>query len=594
MAHSSASIRQQLGRTGGRAAAGGLALALLMLPAAAEADRTVYVTGVDDNAVAALDVGASGGLTVLGGSPTAAGTASMAVTSTPDGRSLYVSNSGSNDVSAYTVSADGSLSPVVGSPFFSGAFPWGIAAAPDGEHLFVANSGAYTVAVFDIAANGALSPVVGSPFATGVDPRSLVVDPDGQHLYVTNTGSNTISVYAIAGDGSLTPLGPAPGTGGPGGVAITPDGDHLYVANVIAGSLSGYAVAADGTLSELSGSPYLSGGDIPLDLAISPNGASLYVTHRDSDTVGAFEVGAAGDLTPVVGSPYATGDAPSAVVASPDGGYLYVSHYASGSIAAYSVGAGGALADLAGSPYTAGVPASDAFGMVVSPNQGPAASFTAAGARAGSPSAFNGSASADSDGTVARYDWDFGDGATLSSSDPAVAHTYASAGTYAVSLTVTDDEGCSTRLVYTGRTASCNGAGVAAATRSVTVPGVAGGASAADPAPVITNLRVSPRRFTASSSSTPVALRRGAKIGLTLSEAASVRLRIRARGHGLPPDHLRALVRSLEAGASTVGFTGKIGRRTLLPGRYVVVAQATDSSGQLSTRVVARFRVTAG
>jgi PKD repeat protein len=54
---------------------------------------------------------------------------------------------------------------------------------------------------------------------------------------------------------------------------------------------------------------------------------------------------------------------------------------------------------------------------------------------------FNGSGSTDSDGSITSYDWDFGDGNTGSSVE--VSHTYASAGTYTVILTVTDDGGAS-------------------------------------------------------------------------------------------------------------------------------------------------------
>lgn len=51
----------------------------------------------------------------------------------------------------------------------------------------------------------------------------------------------------------------------------------------------------------------------------------------------------------------------------------------------------------------------------------------------------DGSSSTDQDGTIASYAWDFGDGTTANG---AVAdHTYAADGTYAVSLTVTDDRG---------------------------------------------------------------------------------------------------------------------------------------------------------
>jgi subtilisin len=47
--------------------------------------------------------------------------------------------------------------------------------------------------------------------------------------------------------------------------------------------------------------------------------------------------------------------------------------------------------------------------------------------------------STDSDGTIASWSWNFGDGATSSVQHP--SHTYAEAGTYTVSLTVTDNQG---------------------------------------------------------------------------------------------------------------------------------------------------------
>ncbi|MCL3861290.1 PKD domain-containing protein [Actinotalea sp. K2] len=51
----------------------------------------------------------------------------------------------------------------------------------------------------------------------------------------------------------------------------------------------------------------------------------------------------------------------------------------------------------------------------------------------------DGSGSSDPDGTVAGYAWDFGDGAT--GAGVTASHTYAAAGTYTVTLTVTDNQG---------------------------------------------------------------------------------------------------------------------------------------------------------
>jgi len=59
---------------------------------------------------------------------------------------------------------------------------------------------------------------------------------------------------------------------------------------------------------------------------------------------------------------------------------------------------------------------------------------------------FDGSASSDSDGTIASYSWEFGDGG--SGSGASVSHTF-SAGSYAVTLTVTDDDGADTGITQT-------------------------------------------------------------------------------------------------------------------------------------------------
>jgi PKD repeat protein len=70
-------------------------------------------------------------------------------------------------------------------------------------------------------------------------------------------------------------------------------------------------------------------------------------------------------------------------------------------------------------------------------NAPPHASFTVA--CAGLSCSFDGSGSADSDGSIVSYAWDFGDGA--SGSGQTVSHTYGRAGSYTVTLTVTDNAG---------------------------------------------------------------------------------------------------------------------------------------------------------
>ena len=70
-------------------------------------------------------------------------------------------------------------------------------------------------------------------------------------------------------------------------------------------------------------------------------------------------------------------------------------------------------------------------------NADPMAAFTST--TDGLDASFDGSGSTDSDGTIASYAWEFGDGETATGAMP--SHTYASADTYQVKLTVTDNDG---------------------------------------------------------------------------------------------------------------------------------------------------------
>ena len=58
--------------------------------------------------------------------------------------------------------------------------------------------------------------------------------------------------------------------------------------------------------------------------------------------------------------------------------------------------------------------------------------------------------------TVATYLWDFHDGPTVTGG-PTISHTFATAGSHTVDLTVSDGMGCSNTRTYTGHMVHCNG-----------------------------------------------------------------------------------------------------------------------------------------
>jgi YVTN family beta-propeller protein len=166
------------------------------------------------------------------------------------------------------------------------------------------------------------------------------------------------------------------------------------------------------------------------------------------------------------------GSAPYQVAISPDGSTAYVTNDSSNSVTPVNIATRKAGAEI----KTGTGP----DGVAVTPDEAPVASFTLSAAPAGTPSFFNASASSVTYGAITSYAWNFGDGATATTSSPTIAHTYAAAGSYTAMLTETDSAGTSTTQVFTGQTVSRNGGPSAQTTRTVAVapqaitPSVAG------------------------------------------------------------------------------------------------------------------------
>lgn len=459
---------------------GGAAIA----PGAASADRYVYVSNgfpAGSNNVSALRINSDGSLTPVSGSPFATGgTVTEGLSITPDAQHLYVAEFGTNNVVGFNVQSDGGLSAAPGSPYGPAPTALGVIPTPDGQHVFVWNHNNDTIGSWDVSSDGSLSQIPGSPtpIPGGLhNPFAGSVDPGGLNVYVPNENSDPsggistdkVTAYDIGSDGSIgahqniASGNPSPSGSNPFGSGITPDGQFFYTSNPEDGpngTLDGYSVSgAGGFLTELPGFPKsVAPGNHPLNIAISPDAQHLYVATRISNTVNAYDIGSDGSLTSIPGSPFATGGTNGKALAfTPDGSRLYVSNNGSDNISGFNVASDGSLTLIPGSPWATGGTDPDLESIAITPNQAPTASFAVHSKPKKKKVKFNGSSSSDTDGSVATYNWDFGDGFSEQTSDPKTKHRYTNPGLYTATLQVTDNENCSVQRIFTGKATLCNG-----------------------------------------------------------------------------------------------------------------------------------------
>jgi DNA-binding beta-propeller fold protein YncE len=440
--------------------------------------RQVYVANYTSATVAPFSIEAGGALTPIacpGSTCNPTGNPEGAVAS-PDGRYLYVA--ASDTISPFSIGADGSLTPIAcGLNCNAGLAPQGVAVAPNGRVVYAANLASNDVSPFSIGADGSLTPIAcpGSSCDTGANPYGVAVSPDGRFLYTANSGSNTVSVFSIDGGGAITPVacpGSSCDTGSsPASITITPDGRHLYAGNLSSNTVSGFSIAADGTLTPIAcpGSS-CDTDNTPYGVTTSADGRFLYAANIGSDRVSVSAIAADGTLMPIAcsGTSCDTASAPIGIATS--GNALYVSDNGANLVSPFSIGQDGALSPIACSSCNTGT--SPAFqSITVTADTPPTAAFSATPAPAGLSSRFDAAASRAAAGqTLARFDWDFGDGSGAQNAGPDPSHTYAAGGAYTVKLTLTDDAGCSSAQIYTGQTAVCTGGASAIESHSVAVP----------------------------------------------------------------------------------------------------------------------------
>ena len=427
-------------------------------------------------------------------------------------RSVYFADMTANSIAQFAVGPGGSLTAL--APGRVGADgPRRLAMTPTGADLYATADD--SVLQFDVGAGGQLTAKAPALVAAIGDPHSIAVHPAGHSAYVTDPLYGKVRQYTIGPGGVLVPKDPPSVFGLPAarGVAVSPGGAVLYV--LVSGGIAVLDIDATGALTRRPGRVAVPSTSLE-DLALTPDGRYLYATSQDR-RVFQFGVGADGTPTPMSVPSLLTplGAKPIGIAVAPDASVVYVaaqgvSPTGARRVLTFAVGAGGALSagadaviagagfklwylstspdgkhlfvggddghlfDLGPGPLLAPadpakVDLSGAHGVVVSPNQAPVASFAPGPAAAGAPVRFDASAASDPDGTIVRYDWDFGDGTVLPDGGPTPEHIYASPGTYVVTLVVTDNEGASTATVFTGGTVLGNGTPGAQATQVVLV-----------------------------------------------------------------------------------------------------------------------------
>ncbi len=411
----------------------------LAMAAPASAARDAYVANAGSGTVTVIDTGSNA---AVGTIPVGAGPHNVAIT--PDGRFAYVTNETDGTVAVISTATNA----VVGAPIAIGAGskPRGIAISPDGQTAWVADFGNGTATVIATATNS----VVGAPVKVGGEPDGIAISPDGAAALVAQKGGDVsiVNTASRAVTGTVTdPLGPSQ-------IAVGPRGARAYVTNSKSGANS---VTAFNPANGQAGAPIAVGAE-PSGIAIGPSGRFAYAAGSGDGT-----------LTPIDTATNATGtvitgfNGPQGVAVNPSGLQAYVANKTGGTVTALNT---------ATNVLSASIPAGqEPTGIAIVPDQSPVASFLVTPQKriAGRKLTFHGGASRDPDGTIATYAWAFGDGKRALGPQATRTHTYRSPGTYTVTLTVTDNEGCSTALVYTGQTASCSGSTLARATGTIVV-----------------------------------------------------------------------------------------------------------------------------
>jgi PKD repeat protein len=340
----------------------------------------------------------------------------------------------------------------VGSPWFS-------AISPDGAKVYAQgrSGGQGDILVYrtsDLALLATIPDTIFAPYHASFlslspnKPEAYVATFDTK-LFVVNTDTKTITTSFD------TPFATA-------WTAVTPDGSEVYISYQDSSNVS-YVTLSDETVRDVTGLPTSSSVGI---ICMSPDGSALYaiqlvgtqfmLTKVDTKTH-AFVTQY--PIPSEVPTPFFFSITPDGKTACiPDGGWPGPGHIV-------------AFMDLTtGSSITFDVSSDQHSHLLwsgITPDQAPTARFTPTTSEA--TVTLDASASSSPVGSIATYAWNFGDGQTQTTTSPTISHTYATSGTFTVTLKVTNTGGTSTDITYTGHMTSNNGGPSAVTTQQITV-----------------------------------------------------------------------------------------------------------------------------
>lgn len=252
----------------------------------------------------------------------------------PNNKFLYVPT-GSNSIAGFEIGTTGLLTPLSGSPFPTAYNTTAVIYfTPSGKFGYTENY-PNNVEMFSVNTTTGTLASLGT-VTLGSDTTDLAIMPKGNFLYAANYGSSTIAGFAInPTTGALTAVPGSPFAAGPGCATdwVQPSGKFVYCEN-FDGSISAYSISQKtGTLTQIAGSPF---PGPPYDgtsfMRGTPNGHFLYV-GPSAGGVGAFSINqSTGALTAVAGSPFTAGSGTSVAIADPSSNFLYVANFATGQV----------------------------------------------------------------------------------------------------------------------------------------------------------------------------------------------------------------------------------------------------------------------